>query len=64
LTQAAVSARIKLFESQLGVPLFVRRYKDLQLTPEELRLVRHADRLLSSWRKVHQVVLLLGGSQQ
>lgn len=62
LTQAAVSARIKLLESQLGTQLFVRRYKDLQLTPEGHRLTRHADILLSGWRKARQEVVL-GGSR-
>ncbi|MFT5483764.1 MAG: DNA-binding transcriptional LysR family regulator [Halieaceae bacterium] len=70
LTQAAVSARIKLLESELGVRLFVRRYRDLQLTPEGHRLVRHADMQLAGWRKARQEVALgesrhqltLGGS--
>ncbi len=62
LTQAAVSARIKLLERQLGTTLFVRRYKDLQLTAEGHRLTRHADILLSGWRKARQEVML-GGSR-
>lgn len=64
LTQAAVSARIKLLESQLGTRLFVRRYKDLQLTAEGHRLTRHADILLSGWRKARQEVLLGGSNAQ
>ncbi len=64
VTQAAVSARIKLLEEQLGVQLFVRRYKDLQLTPEGNRLVRRADMMLSSWRKARQEVVLGGSANQ
>lgn len=64
VTQAAVSARIKLLESQLGVKLFVRQYHDLQLTSEGHRLVRHADLLLAGWRKARQEVVLGGAQQQ
>lgn len=64
LTQAAVSARIKLLESHLGVKLFVRHYHDLQLTSEGHRLVRHADMMLAGWRKARQEVALGGAQQQ
>lgn len=64
VTQAAVSARIKLLERQLGVKLFVRSYHNLQLTPEGNRLARHADALLSAWRKARQDVVLGGALQQ
>ena len=64
LTQAAISARIRLLESHLGVKVFVRQYHDLQLTPEGNRLVRHADRLLSGWRKARQDVAMGGANLQ
>lgn len=64
LTQAAISARIRLLESHLGVKLFVRQYHDLQLTPEGTRLIRHADMLLSGWRKARQEVALGGAKHQ
>ncbi len=64
LTQAAVSARIKLLESQLGVELFRRIKRDIQLTPEGHRLVRHADRLISGWRQARQDVAAAGAGQQ
>ncbi len=64
VTQSAISARIRLLESQLGVKLFARHYHDLQLTPEGSRLVRHADLLLSGWRKARQEVALGGATQQ
>ncbi len=70
LTQAAVSARIKQLETLLGVKLFDRVRRDIRLTPEGARLLRHADSLLAGWRKARQEVsagrfgeqLSLGGS--
>ncbi|MBT8138647.1 MAG: LysR family transcriptional regulator [Gammaproteobacteria bacterium] len=64
VTQAAVSARIKQLEAQLGAQLFIRQYHNLQLTPEGNRLVRHADALLAGWRKARQEVVLGGARQQ
>ncbi|MGB5324535.1 MAG: LysR family transcriptional regulator [Pseudomonadales bacterium] len=64
VTQAAISARIKLLERELGTQLFVRRYHHLELTPEGTRLVRHADLLLAGWRKARQEVVLGGADQQ
>ncbi len=64
LTQAAVSARIKLLEGQLGVSLFDRLNREVRLTPEGNRLVRHADLLLSEWRKARQDVTAGGANQQ
>ncbi|WP_372737356.1 LysR family transcriptional regulator [Neptunomonas sp.] len=64
LTQAAVSARIKLLESNLGVQLFDRLKRDIKLTPEGNRLLRHADLLLSGWRKARQDVSAGGANQQ
>ncbi len=64
LTQAAVSARIKLLEGYLGAKLFVRQYHDLQLTPEGHRLVRHADLQLAGWRRARQEVAMGGARQQ
>ena len=64
LTQAAVSARIKQLESQLGVRLFDRLRRDIRLTPEGSRLLRHADLLISGWRKARQEVGYGGAGQQ
>ena len=64
LTQAAVSARIKLLESTLGVRLFDRLRRDIRLTPEGNRLVRHADVLIAGWRKARQEVSFGGAQQQ
>lgn len=64
LTQAAVSARIKLLESMLGVRLFDRIRRDIRLTPEGTRLVRYADLLIAEWRKARQDVAAGGARQQ
>ncbi len=64
LTQAAVSARIKQLESVLGARLFDRLRRDIRLTPEGTRLVRHADLLLAEWRKARQDVTAGGAQRQ
>ena len=64
LTQAAVSARIKSLEGLLGVRLFIRKKRDIQLTPEGNRLTSRADRLISEWRKIRQEISAGGASQQ
>jgi DNA-binding transcriptional LysR family regulator len=46
LTQAAVSQQIKRLEELFAVTLFDRQAKQLQLTPEGLRLLGHARRLV------------------
>jgi DNA-binding transcriptional LysR family regulator len=42
LTQTAVTQRIKLLEEKLGVSLFVRSRKGMELTQEGLALLRHS----------------------
>lgn len=64
LTQAAVSARIRQLEENLGVRLFERKRRDIQLTPPGHRLLRHADLLLADWRKARQDVSLGGTAEQ
>ena len=50
LTQAAVSSRLKSLEDQLGVKLFIRTRRQMDLSPEGSRLVRHAERQIAAWR--------------
>jgi DNA-binding transcriptional LysR family regulator len=64
LTQAAVSARIKLLESTLGVRLFDRIKRDIRLTPEGNRLLRYADLLIAGWRKARQEVTVGDANRQ
>ena len=70
VTQAAVSSRLKALEKLLGVVLFERTRRDMRLTPEGSRLVRHAERQIGAWRVARQDValaetgaqLVIGGS--
>jgi len=59
ITQSAVSARIKLLEEDLGVLLFDRSQKQLNLTPEGNRLTKHAKELIFMWDKAKQEVALV-----
>lgn len=59
ITQSAVSARIKLLEDDLGVLLFDRSQKQLKMTPEGNRLVKHAKELIFMWQKTKQEVSLV-----
>ena len=64
LTQAAVSSRLKSLESQLGVTLFERSRREMRLTPEGARLIRHSERLMAGWRMARQDVSLAEASDQ
>ncbi len=64
ITQSAVSARIKLIEDQLGMPLFTRDRNNIQLTTGGQRFVRHAEAILDSWNRARQDVLLSTSSAQ
>lgn len=66
LTQAAVSYQIKQLEDRVGIPLFLRRARGVELTPEGTDLARRAgealDLLRSAFaeaRKASQGTLLL-----
>jgi DNA-binding transcriptional LysR family regulator len=56
ITQSAVSARIKLLEGELGVLLFDRSQKNLKLTSEGHRLIKHANEIIFMWQKTKQDV--------
>ena len=58
VTSAAVSARIKLLESQLGVQLFTRSRGNMQLTSEGERLLPLAENMMSTWARALQEVSL------
>jgi DNA-binding transcriptional LysR family regulator len=63
ITPSAVSARIKLLETDLGVLLFDRSQKHLKLTAEGHRLVKHANELLFMWQKTKQDIGLADSSE-
>lgn len=56
LTQAAVSTRIRQLEQILGVSLFDRSRREIQVTPAGHRLIRRADLVLANWRHARQDV--------
>lgn len=58
LTQSAVSARIRLLEETLNVPLFVRSRNNIQLTPAGERLLGHAESILAAWHRARQDTML------
>lgn len=64
ITQAAVSSRLKSLEGQLGVTLFERTRREMRLTPEGGRLIRHAERQIAGWRAARQDVTLAESSEQ
>ncbi len=51
LTQSAVSARIRLLEQHIGMPLFERRRDGLELTSAGWRFLPQAERLLRDWQQ-------------
>ncbi len=58
LTQSAVSARIKLLEQSVGVPLFVRTRNNIELTPAGQKLLKYADTILNTWNRARQEIAL------
>ena len=64
VTQAAVSSRLKSLESQLGVTLFERSRREMRLTPEGSRLIRHSESMIAAWRVARQDVSLAEASEQ
>lgn len=46
ITQSALSHQIKVIQDQLGVELFIRNIKPLRLSPEGLRFLKAAERIL------------------
>ncbi len=60
VTQSAVSARVKLLESNLGVELFSRRRNDIQLSPAGMRLLKHAETIVKGWERARHEIALGG----
>ncbi len=51
VTPAAVSARIRLLEEQLGARLFTRSRHDIRLTSAGQRFLPHAENMLRGWNR-------------
>ncbi len=58
LTQSAVSARIRLLEQSVGVPLFTRTRNNIELTPAGQKLLRYAETILNTWNRARQDIAL------
>lgn len=56
VTQSTVSARIRILENRVGVPLFVRERNNIQLTAAGLKLLRYAENILSTWSRACQEI--------
>lgn len=54
--QSSVTARIKVLEEKLGVPLFLREGRRMQLTPSGKILVGYADRMLDLAREAANAI--------
>ncbi|SDK03859.1 DNA-binding transcriptional regulator, LysR family [Pseudomonas delhiensis] len=55
-TQAAISSRIAVLESELGVKLFVRDSRGVTLTPEGHQVLEYAERMLDTLHELHQAI--------
>ena len=56
VSQSTVSARIKLLEDQIGMPLFVRQRNNIQLTDAGNRLIRYAENIVTNWTRARQEI--------
>ncbi|MFU8817229.1 MAG: LysR family transcriptional regulator [Pseudomonadales bacterium] len=61
VTPAAVSARVRLLEQQLGARLFTRRRNNIHLTAAGQRFLPHAENILRSWNRA---TLSVGTTEQ
>ncbi|KPA97562.1 LysR family transcriptional regulator [Pseudomonas asplenii] len=55
-TQAAISSRIAVLESELGVKLFLRDSRGVKLTPEGLKVLDHAERMLDTMQALKHAI--------
>lgn len=63
LTQSAVSARIRLLEQTVGVPIFTRNRNNIELTPAGQKLLKHAESILTAWNRARQEIAIEDSSQ-
>lgn len=59
LSQSAVSARIRMLEDEVGVPLFTRKRNNIELTAAGQKLLGYAENIIVTWRRARQEI---GGS--
>jgi len=58
ISQSTVSARIKLIEDRVGVPLFVRQRNNIHLTPAGEKLLKYADIIVTTWSRARQEIAI------
>ncbi len=58
VSQSAVSARIRQLEESLGTALFSRDRNNIRLTAAGERLLVHAERIVTTWKRVRQEIAL------
>lgn len=58
VSQSTISARIKLLEEQVGVPLFVRQRNNIQLTAAGEKLTHYAESILTTWTRARQEIAI------
>jgi DNA-binding transcriptional LysR family regulator len=63
LTQSAISARIRLLEQTVGVPLFTRNRNNIELTPAGQKLLKHAETILTTWNRARQEIAIEDNAQ-
>lgn len=56
ISQSTVSARIKLLEDRVGVPLFTRQRNNIQLTAAGERLLGYAESIVTTWTRARQEI--------
>lgn len=56
LSQSAVSARIRLLEEEVGIPLFTRQRNNIELTPAGKKLLNYAENILVTWHRAKQEI--------
>ncbi|SFD33727.1 HTH-type transcriptional regulator HdfR [Pragia fontium] len=57
LTQSAVSSRIRLLESQLGVNLFTRHRNNIRLTSAGEQLLPYAENMIATWHQARNSIV-------
>ncbi|MBV4474982.1 LysR family transcriptional regulator [Pseudomonas botevensis] len=55
-TQASISSRIAVLESELGVKLFLRDSRGVSLTPEGLKVLEYAEQMLDTMQALKQSI--------
>ena len=55
-TQASISSRIAVLESELGVKLFLRDSRGVSLTPEGLKVLEYAEQMMDTMQALKQSI--------